>query len=194
MRLASDQIVIRHGNVVLRLRPSLGAAIQLHADHGLPVIMAGIADRKLGIILDVVTAATDASTAQALAVALTRDGYCTIETLVEPLTDYVLALLGVDRNTNPSAKPAAATDWISSFIEDLFEQATGWLGWSPDHAWYATPREIEVAMRGHIAKLKAIHGSSDKTHTDLDPAAEVAPAEVQKGIAKLASLAMQVQP
>ena len=48
-------------------------------------------------------------------------------------------------------------------------------------------------MRGHIAKLKAIHGSSDKTDTDLDPAAEVAPAEVQKGIAKLASLAMQAQ-
>lgn len=60
-----------------------------------------------------------------------------------------------DENPKPSTKE---TPWEEAFLE-MFKVATGWLGWSPMDAWNATPQEITDAFEGHIAKLKAIHGS-----------------------------------
>jgi hypothetical protein len=57
---------------------------------------------------------------------------------------------------------------------ELYRTATGWLHWTPTEAWAATPTEINEAFAGHIAMLKAIHGSADDKpakQTDPDQAA-----------------------
>jgi hypothetical protein len=66
----------------------------------------------------------------------------------------------------PSGKPVAWAD----FYADQFAKATGWLGWTPEQAWNATPTEIDRAYSAHIAKLKAIHGSGEEEkQTDKAP-------------------------
>jgi len=189
-RLASDIIAIKHGNVAVRLRPSLRAALTLHSRHGLPAVLAGIMDRNFGIMVDVIVQATDEATAYRIGSDLTRDGLFKLDHLVEPLTDYVFALLGNDREPatkRTTARVQPTTDWIAPYIEDLFEKATGWLGWSAHDAWAATPREIQTATRGLIAKLKAIHGTADDKPA-YDPLEAITPAEVSEGIARLRQL------
>lgn len=50
---------------------------------------------------------------------------------------------------------------FAEMFEALFDTATGFLGWTPEQAWSATPTEINRAYDTHMEKLKAIHGSGD---------------------------------
>lgn len=40
----------------------------------------------------------------------------------------------------------------------MFEQATGWLGWSPDVAKNATAAEIQAALDGKVSFIRASNG------------------------------------
>jgi hypothetical protein len=40
----------------------------------------------------------------------------------------------------------------------LYEQATGWLGWTPDVALHATAGEITAALDGKISFIRASNG------------------------------------
>jgi hypothetical protein len=56
----------------------------------------------------------------------------------------------------------------------------------PKHA--PRPAEILAAQRGHIAKLKAVHGTTEDT-AEHGPREEITPEQVRDGIAKLKTLA-----
>jgi hypothetical protein len=66
-----------------------------------------------------------------------------------------------------TASPEKPVTWPQVFAA-LYDRGTGWLGWTPEQAWSATPTEIDRAYRAHLEKLKAIHGggTDDK---ELDP-------------------------
>lgn len=78
------------------------------------------------------------------------------------LLGVVLALAGVDpdRDEAPIATPEVKITYREHF-EDLYRKATGWLGWSPEQAWNATPFEIVEAMKGRGEFLRATHGVSE---------------------------------
>ncbi|WP_407810872.1 hypothetical protein, partial [Staphylococcus aureus] len=78
-----------------------------------------------------------------------------------PLAELVSMLMPAPdpqaTNVCPSGKSVA---W-GEYYADLYEKATGWLGWTPEQACNATPTVIVRAYTGHFAKLKAIHGSGE---------------------------------
>lgn len=189
MRLANDLIALPGvaGHHV-RLRPSLRAAVRLHAKHGIPELVEMVDTGHLGAAADIITEGTDATTARHLIDSLRYEGVRVLDAWREPLTDFVFALRPVDRTSlqNVPSTPIArekADENIASDHEALFEIGTGWLGWSAPDTWAATPREILIAQRGLIAKLKAVNGVADKP--EFDPQAEVTLEEAKAGIAKL---------
>ena len=48
------------------------------------------------------------------------------------------------------------------FLKWLFKVGTGWIGWTASETRAAHMQEIVLAYDGHVEKLKAIHGSSEK--------------------------------
>ncbi|TJV71047.1 MAG: phage tail assembly chaperone [Mesorhizobium sp.] len=192
MRLANDIIAIPHGPAhAVRLRPSLRAAVRLHAEHDLRKLVDGIGEGHLGMIADIILAGTDAETgARVVNKLAVRD----LAALVEPLSDFAFALLGVERKQAEAAveradKTPDTSDWIGPHLERLFEIGTGWLGWSPADTWAATPTEIMIAQRGLIARLKAVNGVKDDDQAESDPQQEISPQKVKQGLATLRVLA-----
>ncbi|MCS3740234.1 hypothetical protein [Rhizobium sp. BK661] len=110
-------------------------------------------------------------------------------------TEVIPALISVCAGFIPQPRKStsiaanSAPQPFSELYADLYEYATGWLGWTPDTAWNATPTEISRAYSAHVAKLKAIHGSDDGDSEKTDPRTEVAPEAVKEGIARLRQLA-----
>lgn len=62
--------------------------------------------------------------------------------------------------TAPATSPRKATPW-SKVYSDLYGLATGWLGWTPDQTWDATPQEITDAFLAYTDKLKALRGGDE---------------------------------
>ncbi|MGN6311743.1 MAG: phage tail assembly chaperone [Xanthobacteraceae bacterium] len=81
-------------------------------------------------------------------------------TLYTPqLLTFIERIAGADdANSAEPADPITLTE----LVERLFKIGAGWLEWSPDEVWNATPAEILIARDGLLEKLKAIHGSADK--------------------------------
>lgn len=80
-------------------------------------------------------------------------------TLVTPqLLTFIEQVAGVDETE--SAEPSEPVA-LSELVERLFKIGAGWLEWSPEDTWNATPAEILLARDGLVEKLKAIHGSAD---------------------------------
>lgn len=144
------------------------------------------------MIADIILEGTDHATATKLIAGIVSKGVRELGALVEPLSDFAFALLGVDRKEAEAtaervAKTPDTSDWITPHLEQLFEIGTGWLGWSPSDTWAATPTEIMIAQRGLIAKLKAIHGTAED-QPESDPNQPVSPEKVKEGIATLRGL------
>lgn len=192
MRLADDLIAISHGNSAVRLRPSLRAAVRLHAQYGLPELSELIAPGdNLGAVADIILEATDPETGARLVNAINAAGMQHLHRYREPLTDYMFALLAIDRSKvkgqAKTSDTANVQQTIEEFHQSLFEIGTGWLGWTPADTWAASPREILVAQRGLVAKLKAVNGVVDET-LQYDSTDEVTPEQVKTGLATLREL------
>lgn len=109
-----------------------------------------------------------------------------IEALTAPLIDHVFRLAGADPDSPQHETRHEREDnrvRFSDYFERLFTIATGWLGWSPEQAWSATPAEIITAYNGRLDMLGAIFGT--KTDDGADPDSEA----VKSGIAKLKAIA-----
>ncbi|MGY3575280.1 hypothetical protein [Bradyrhizobium sp. USDA 4504] len=170
MRLANDELVIVLPSGTIRLRPTLRAASRLERDYGgFQKLSDDIAAWRLTTIMDLVRLGAVNPTAAELMIA-----YETLETisaLREPLLRFVMLLAGIDddqSDTEPTGKPMSFDEYFAG----LYRRATGWLGWTPEQAWNATPAEITEAYKGRMEMLKAIFGSGkddedDTTVTDV---------------------------
>ncbi|MER9210059.1 hypothetical protein [Mesorhizobium sp. M0771] len=146
------------------------------------------------MIADVILEGTDQTTASKIVNSISSKGVRELGALVEPLSDFAFALLGIDRKeaevtSDRVAKTPDTSHWITPHLEQLFEIGTGWLGWSSADTWAATPTEIMIAQRGLIAKLKAIHGTPDDKQGG-DPRQPVSPDQVKEGLATLRGLVL----
>jgi len=164
-RLADDEITIRVGYETIFLRPTLRAAFRLERRfEGFDNIIRGIADQNLTIMAAVIRE-TSERRSDLLDFLEHNEGMplnVKVGALVEPLICAVLSLAGVDE-CDVHNEPDKVEEARLSFAEHharLFRMATGWLGWTPETAWSATPQEIVEAYQGRVDMLKAIFGTS----------------------------------
>ncbi|MDX0605414.1 hypothetical protein GOD78_30275 [Sinorhizobium medicae] len=161
-RPAYEEVTIAHGGNTVTLRPSLWAAATLEARHGFPALFRALDDFNLTIISEIIllSASVDRQdTAAFLLCVRERPLFPFFLAVRQPLAELLSMLTPAP---DPKAKPATGKPVsLRDFYQGLYAQATGWLGWTPEVAWNATPTEIDRAYAAHVAKLKAIHGSAD---------------------------------
>jgi len=167
MRLAPDDIEISIGNLSVKLRPSLRAALRLaYRYNGFAPVFRGVLDGNLTTIAEVIREGSDVRTA--IPDLLTEIGAkglgISLDQLITPLVDFVLALAGHDEDA-PSS-PATDPVTFTTYFEGLFRAATGVMGWAPDVAWAASPGEIQAAYEGRAGLLKSIFGSAEAPADD----------------------------
>lgn len=173
MQLATDTITIKAGRLAIELRPSLRAATRLARRHGsFAPLLRGILDGHMGIIADLIREGGQAGDDRLLE-AIEANGLRSIlGQISEPLLQFVLALAGYDESkveepTVPSSQSAPIS--FDDYHSQLYRIATGWLGWTPETAWNATPAEIVAAHQGRVEMLKAIYGNGDQDKTPAKP-------------------------
>lgn len=173
-RPAYEQVTIAHGGNTVTLRPSLRAAITLEARYGFPAMFRALEEGNLTIISEIILAAS-VSRQDAAAFLLGLDGR-PLSSFIGPARLPLAELVSMFRpapvirlDTKALAAPTGKSVAWADYYADLYEKATGWLGWTPETAWNATPTEIDRAYSGHVDKLKAMHGGEDKEEKQNDP-------------------------
>lgn len=163
-RPAYEEVTIAHGGNTVTLRPSLRAAITLEARFGFPALFRALDEGNPTIISEIIltTAHRQDGAAFLLSEAAGRPLASFIGAVSLPLAGLVSMLIpAIDPKAKQTTNSDKPVSW-PAYYADLYERATGWLGWTPAEAWAATPTEIERAYSGHVAKLKAIHGSGEE--------------------------------
>jgi hypothetical protein len=153
MPLSDDNFVITLGDRTLVLRPTLRAAFYLHQRYGFQALSREIAEGSFTAIVDLLNA-TSTTTPDIPLHALLSDR--------DKLLDFVLVLAGAGAKSDKprTGKPAKAIPFDEYFTR-LFQIGTGWLSWTPNDTWNATPAEILNAREGRLELLKAIFGKKD---------------------------------
>jgi hypothetical protein len=177
MALADSEITITFGGERIVLRPSLRAAMRLVRQFdGFDNLLRGIAEqdtRAMSALIEECAEYPSNSLTDFLTYDTRKSLAHKLASLVEPLFQLVLALAGLDLDALD--EDAAKTDddvvpYVEHF-ERLFGLATGWLGWSPEDAWDATPAEITAAYNARVDMLKAIFGAGEEKPKANDEAA-----------------------
>lgn len=164
---AYDEITLEHGPHAVTLHPSLRAATHLERLHGgFPALVQKVEQFDTRTVRTII--ATSATTPQAAQAFLTHAANLPLvqfrRATQAPCIALVAALLPQPKAPAPAASTGTPQPWQQVF-RDLFGLATGWLCWTPETAWNATPQEITDAFAAHIEKLKAIHGAADDEAT-----------------------------
>lgn len=163
--LGADGIFVELAGEAYELRPSLRASMRLVRRHQLHGLLAAAQDFNVTVILDVLREATIKP--GLLLAEIAAIGLSTVRhRLTGPLAEFVLAVAGID--PDDTTAPASTTGKQlnpEEIFTRLFGIATGWLGWTPEEAWNATPAEIIAAQNGRTDLitdvLKAVFGTTD---------------------------------
>lgn len=169
--LLADEITLQVGHETIRLRASLRASVRLHRRfQGFDKIVSAIADGNISVMAAVI--AESATERTDLADLLDSGGALSVRIVVDhlvgPLIAHVGALAGFDADATDNQKQTGKLITFEEYHTRLFGLATGWLGWSPNAAWNATPAEITEAYKGRVAMLAAVFGGA-KAEDDRDP-------------------------
>ena len=158
MRLAADSFYLKLGSKTFVLRPSLRAAFYLNQKYdGFQNLLRYLTEGSLTTAIDLITeTVTDKSAWAAYGLADPHSLIHDLMAATDQLLEFVLVLTGSnDKTETPqTGKPIS----FEEFHIKLFEIGTGWLGWSPDITWSATPAEILAAHRGRSDMLRTIFG------------------------------------
>lgn len=171
---AYTEATLTQGNIALRLRPSLRAAMQLAAyPGGFTELVAKLSQQDTYAVYEVIKqTATNSTIAHKFIRNTSTMPLVKMKEWLPILVDLVMAMLPtLPNDTKQSSGSSEARPW-SSFYDELFTIATGWLGWPPSEAWQATPQEIISAFDGHLNKLRAIHGGSEEPSEDTSDDAQ----------------------
>lgn len=163
-RPAYEEVMIAHGGSTVALRPSLRAAVTLEARHGFQALFRALDECDLTIVSEIIlTCAPKRQDAAAFLSGVVGRPLSSFFSIAQaPLYQLISMLTPAPAaSAKPVSNPGKPLPW-GDYYAALYEHATGWLDWSPETAWNSTPTEIDRAYAGHIAKLKAIHGSNGK--------------------------------
>lgn len=159
---AYDGVALEYGNHTVFLRPSLRAATRLERLHdGFPALLQKIEEFDTRTVHTAIACCTEKHDADELINVLGTaplSGF--LKAAQAPLFELVNAMLPVAPEEDQGEPIGKPVPWAEVYRE-LYGLATGWLGWTPETAWHATPQEITDAFGAHIDMLKAIHGGAD---------------------------------
>lgn len=156
-RPAYEQVTFVHGGNTVTLRPSLRAAATLEERFGFPALYRALAEQNFTIISEIIRATRTENLEPAPVT--DKPLFLFFAETLHPVA-RILDMLRPEAEPNATATSGKSVSWKEAYRE-LYKVATGWLGWTPQTAWEATPNEIAMAYSAHIARLKAIHGSAD---------------------------------
>lgn len=169
-----DEITLAHGDITVRLRPSLRAARTLERSHdGFDRLFQRIAEFHTGTVREIILiTATDRTEAAAfldmvLALPLGRVAGTMQESLVRLCAGFFPQDEG---NPNQSGERMPFPDYFRA----LFRRATGCLHWTPEEVWSSTIPEITDAIAGHDDLMVSIYGSGDDKPGEHQPDPEPA--------------------
>ncbi|KQN72396.1 hypothetical protein [Devosia sp. Leaf64] len=152
--LGADGIYVELAGEAYELRPSLRACTRLVHRHQWAGLLAGVQGFDITIIADMLRETGIKPVLLVEEIATSGLG-AVRNRFTGPLAEFVLAIAGIDPDNTTPIKPSSGTPITpDEYHSQLFQIATGWLGWTPDHAWSATPAEILAAQTGHIAYLQ----------------------------------------
>lgn len=165
-RLATDEVTLVVDGEEIHLRPTLRAAMRLERRFGgFDKLLAQLAGGSVTVARDVIReSGGEHSLAVRFLDSIPADGALVVlDAITAPLVFHVWQLAGMDMEKADAAEPAKGAELITfeTFHARLFGLATGWLGWTPDAAWSATPAEILAAHAGRLDMLRAIFGSGE---------------------------------
>lgn len=85
------------------------------------------------------------------------------EKIAGQLLDLIAAMYSLDEpvKASPKGTPSGTRTSLEASFVELFTLGTGWLGWSPDVTWNASPAEITAAYQGRLDMLKALFGEAE---------------------------------
>ncbi len=165
--LAESEITITFDGERIILRPTLRAAMRLERRfEGFDNIIRGVVEQNTGVMAALVEECAD-DRRNGLAGFLIYDNReplaFKLTALVDPLMTLTLSLAGVDFDEvdKHTSEPNECIAYAEHF-ERLYKLGTGYLGWTPEDTWTATPREIMAAYEGRLDMLKAIFGAGEK--------------------------------
>ena len=182
MRLA-EMITFKVGKSPINLRASLRAATNMESKYGFEQLFYACADGNLSVLADVIEISSDnrGFLKSIVDIPLIE----VMPPLLENLPSHILALAGVDPDKKVESQGGASIPF-AEYHAKLFRIGTGWLGWSPEQTWNATPSEILEAYSGHLEMLRAVHGGAEAEQSN--PAAPDNAAFDRKGLHGLKSL------
>jgi hypothetical protein len=175
MLLANDEVSIELASREIVLRPTLRAAVRLERKFGgFDSLLKLITDQNISAMAAIVeeTSSGENDLLEFLAYAPERALAIKVGALVSPLVSLVLALAGVDTDDLDAAHKRSETPSkrvpFAEHHARLFRLATGWLGWTPETTWNATPAEIIEAYKGRVEMLKAIFGGNEDEQSSIE--------------------------
>jgi hypothetical protein len=188
-RLEIDTLAISHGDLTVRLCPSLRAGLLIVRNFTVADLERAFRDLHFTTIAELIRIGSE--DASAGSTVLTRkveeNGLISLNEFVPTLLQFTAVSLGLSDSVEDQSLHRATNKLQMTHehaLEELFGIGTGWLGWTPKDAWEATPAEIIAAHCAHLKKLQAIHGGGDKGKPDdYDPRNVPTPKEVQANLA-----------
>lgn len=154
-RPAYEEVTIAHGGSTVTLRPSLRAAASLEARHGFPALFRELDDCDLTIISEIILAASQSrqDAAAFLSCLSGRPLSPFFLTVRQPLAELISMFVPAPvQSLDTAPRTGKPLPW-SEVYAALYDSATGWLGWTPEAAWNATPTEITRAHAAQIDRL-----------------------------------------
>ncbi len=191
-----EEVTIARGGNTATLRPSLRAATILVDRYGFPALFKALDEFNLTIVCEIIrVSATRADAAAFLSDLAGKPLLPFFIAVRQPLAELVSMFLPApDPKDKPSAGKGKPMTWPEVYAA-LYDHATGWLGWTPETAWNATPTEIDRAHAAHIERLVTTGVLiRNEVQSDHDPREEVSEEEVRSGIAKLRANAKRGKP
>lgn len=177
MRLADEQFTLELGSRPFTLRPTLRAAFDLNLKHdGFHNLSRSIAEGSFSACADLISASC-INERLWTEYTVMGDMKAVREVLAarDQLLEFVLILTGANSKGDKPSEPSEPISF-EEYHTKLFQIGTGWLLWSPETTWNATPAEIINAHIGRREMLTAVYGGKrddeeviDATDGGLDP-------------------------
>ncbi len=178
-RPAYEQVTIAHGGNTVTLRPTLRAAATLEERHGFPALFRALDDMNLTIISEIILSVSSSRQDAAAFLFLVpgRPLFPFFMAVRAPLGELLSMLMPApDPKAKHSTDKGKAMPWAEVY-GTLYDSATGWLGWTPETAWNATPTEITRAMSAHFDRLVT---TGVLVRDDKQPAKEADPEQAAR--------------
>lgn len=161
-QLAYDAIALEYGGNAVFLRPSLRAAIHLERLHGgFPALLRKIEEFDTMTIWQVITAGAGRAATEPLFAYAAAHPLKHFQNAAQAACFELVAAFFPASPEDDAAETGPTIAW-GDFFRQLYGYATGWLHWTPETAWNATPQEITDALSAFAEYHKAIYGTDEE--------------------------------